>query len=124
MGEPDPIDSSYYQRRKILIAALALTTVCTQLTTILATQMDKPDKEKVQWNTTEIEHFIQYLIDHKSEGGDGGNFKARTLNAAALHIAPYRTGGLVKEAKHLLTKWTTVSDQHLMTDHCLYKCHR
>jgi hypothetical protein len=115
MEEPDP-EYNYY-RHKTLIAALAITAVCTQLTTILAMETDsKADKDTARWNVDETNQFVQYLVDHKSEGGDGGNFKSTTLRAAADHIAAYRTAGVVKEVKHMQIKWTAVSDQCLSTD--------
>jgi len=38
------------------------------------------------------------------------------MNAAAEHIAPHRDVGVVKEAKHLQTKWNSVSDLCLFND--------
>jgi len=67
------------------------------------------DKERVTWNETKTQQFLQYLSDHQAECGDGGNFKAATFNAAARHIASHRTTGPVKEVKHLKTKWDGVS---------------
>jgi hypothetical protein len=108
MEEPDPKYDHY--RRRTLIAALAITAVCTQLTTILAMETDsKTDKETARWNEDETKLFIEYLVNHKSEGGDGGNFKSTTMRAAADHIAAYRTAGVVKEAKHMQIKWNTVT---------------
>jgi len=83
LEEPDPF---FYQQQKLLTAAIALTALCTQVTTIMALLMDK---ERATWNKTKTKQFLQYLLDHQAEGGDGGNFKAPTFNAAARHIASY-----------------------------------
>ena len=109
--EPDP--ASHHQR-SVLISALALTAICTQLTTIMsvqhATSGSVEEKAKVaRWNDTEITKLVEYLWEHRAEGGDGGTFKPPTFNAAARHIAEYRTSGAVKTAKHLKTKWSSVS---------------
>jgi hypothetical protein len=106
--EPDLEEPNlfFYQRRKLLTAAIALTVLCTQIATIMALPIDK---ERAMWNETETKEFLQYLLDHQAEGGDGGNFKAATLNAAARHIASHRTSGPVKVGKHARTKWDGVS---------------
>src|ERR1700685_2835017 len=31
--------------------------------------------ETARWNNKETQQFIQFLVDHKSEGGDNGTFK-------------------------------------------------
>jgi hypothetical protein len=108
MEEPDP-DPSFYHRRKILTTALALTALCTQLTTIMALPSVYVKKEKAKWNDQETAELVQYLWEHRAEGGDGSTFKASTIKAAAEHIAPYRTSGPVKTTKNLQTKWTAVS---------------
>ena len=108
MQNPDAADPAHHHHQRLLTAALALTAVCAQLTTIMAMPTGQ---EKASWNDEEIKHFLQYLVDHRSEGGEGGNFKAPTFNKAAKHIASYRKAGLVKEGKHLKTKWNAVSDR-------------
>jgi hypothetical protein len=104
LEEPDP---HFYQRRKLLTAAIALTALCAQLTTIMALPTDK--EPRVSWNEEETTQFLQYLLDHRAEGGDGGSFKAPTFNAAARHIASYRTSGPVKVGRNMKTKWNGVS---------------
>jgi len=115
MEEPDPIYD--HHRKKILVAGLAITAVCTQLATIMTMETDHAEKEIARWNEEETQQFIQFLVDHKSEGGNIGRFKNKTMTAAAEHIAPYRDMGVVKEAKHLHTKWNTVNDHSSWSDH-------
>lgn len=125
--EPDP--SSYHQRN-VLISALALTAICTQLVTVMSVQPqagfvensgNENLKEKAKWNDTEITKLVEYLWEHRAEGGDGGTFKAPTFNAAARYIAEYRTSGPVKTVKNLQTKWTNVSCQTSTSiHHCFY----
>ena len=67
-------------------------------------ETDKVEKETAHWNNTEMQQFIQFLVDHKFEGGDSGTFKSKTLTTAVQHIAPYHNMGVIKGAKHLQTK--------------------
>ena len=53
--------------------------------------------------------MMEYLWDHTSQGGDGGNFKDSTYQAAATHIAPHHKSGLAKTAKHVKGKYKMVS---------------
>jgi hypothetical protein len=76
------------------------------MTTIMALLTDK---ERAMWNETKTKEFLQYLFDHRAEGGDGGNFKAPTFNATVRHVASYQTTGPVKVGKHMKTKWDGVS---------------
>ena len=109
MEEPDPIYD--HHRKKILVAGLAITAVCTQLATIMTMETDNAaNVERARWNREEMQRFLQFLVDHKSEGGDNWTLKNKTMRAAAEHIGAYRNMGVVKEAKHLHTKWTSVSD--------------
>jgi hypothetical protein len=51
---------------------------------------------------------MAYLQEHKSEIGEGGMFKMRAFNAAAIKIAKHHTSGPVKMGKMCKTKWRTV----------------
>lgn len=111
MEEQEPDPSSYHQRN-ILISALALTAICTQLVTVMSVQpaaarAQKPEKAK--WNEVETTKLVEYLLEHRAEGGEAGTFKTSTFNAAAQHIAQDRSSGPVKTAKNLQTKWSAVS---------------
>ena len=116
MDEPDPVYD--HHRKKILVAGISVNIViCTELATIMAMETDKAEKETARQNDKETQQFIQFLVDHKSEGGDNGTFKNKTMMAAVQLIAPYRTMGVVKEVKHMHMKWNTVSNHHLFNDH-------
>jgi hypothetical protein len=121
MDEPDPFS---YHRRNILISALALTAVCTQLVTVMSVQQPQAatssvEKEKARWNDTETAKLVEYLWEHRAERGDGGTFKTPTFHAAAQYIADYRTSGPIKTEKNLQTKWSAVScSRSITSNHC------
>jgi hypothetical protein len=122
MEEQEP-DSLSYHQRKILISALALTAICTQLTTIMSAAVTgnelTDEKARCHWNDTETTHLVDYLWQHRAQAGDGGNFKTATFHAAAQHIAEFRTLGPVKTVKHLQSKWSTVScSRSIMINQC------
>jgi hypothetical protein len=104
-NEPDP---SLHHRRKLLLVAIALTTLYTQLATIMSLPAQNPVEGKAYWTEEDTTRLVQYLWEHRSECGDGGNFKNATLNAAAEHLEPHTTVGARKTAKHLRSKWQTV----------------
>jgi len=104
-NEPDPF---LHQRRKLLLVAIALTTLYTQLATIMSLPAQNPVEGKAHWSDEETTRLVQYLWEHRSKCGDGGNFKNVTINAAAEHLASHPTLGAPKTAKQLKTKWQTV----------------
>jgi len=61
----------------------------------------------VVWTHAEETAFIQFLVDHKSEGGDGGSFKGPTYQKALEHMRPLRERGPPKDVKSLQNKWTS-----------------
>jgi hypothetical protein len=108
-NEPDP---TLYQRQKLVLVAIALTALYTQLAVIMSLPANTPKERKAHWDDQETIQLIQYLHEHRSEGGDGGGFKSPTLNAAARHLASLRTPGASgdpKTAKQVKTKWDGVS---------------
>ncbi|KAG2353012.1 hypothetical protein BDR07DRAFT_1311573 [Suillus spraguei] len=38
------------------------------------------------WTDEETSHLIRYLTLHRTEGGDGNNFKQATFTAAVAHL--------------------------------------
>ena len=114
MDKPDPVYNHHC--KKILVAGISVIAICTELATIMTIETDKAEKETARWNDKETQQFVQFLVEHKSEGGGNGTFKNKTMMAAAQHIAPYRTMGIVKEAKHMHMKWSTVCPHHLFND--------
>ena len=99
----DPLKDSY--RRKLLQVTGAV--VLTSL--FFFCDMSEPVHENAVWNQQEIDYVMDYLRDHASEAGDGGNFKDSVYQAAATYIAPYYKSGPVKSAKHVKNKYKTVS---------------
>ena len=57
MEEQEPDPSSYCQYN-VLISALALTAIYTQLVTIMSVQPGFVEKEKARWNDTEITKLV------------------------------------------------------------------
>jgi hypothetical protein len=108
-NEPDP---SLHHRRKLLLVAITLTTLYTQLATIMSLPAQTPVDVKAQWGDEETTQLVQYLWEHRSECGDGGNFKNVTLNGALEHLASHpSTVGPRKTVKQLKTKWGAVGTQ-------------
>ncbi|KIJ95577.1 hypothetical protein K443DRAFT_11292 [Laccaria amethystina LaAM-08-1] len=50
------------------------------------------------WTADEETVFVDFLVDNKSEVGDGGKFKAPTFQWAANHIATFHECGPIKIA--------------------------
>ena len=65
----DPLRDSH--RHKLLQVTRAV--VLTPL--FFFCNMSEPVCENAVWNQQEINHMMNYLWDHASEAGDGGNFK-------------------------------------------------
>lgn len=61
------------------------------------------------WTTAEELSFIDFLIVHKAEAGDGANFKAVTFQKAAKHLVPLLKRGAVKTGKSCGNKYCAVS---------------
>lgn len=71
-----------------------------------------PMSPGVVWTAPEEASLIQFLVEHQSECGDGGNFKAATFQWAAAHIAPLLTRGPAKTVKSIQNKWSGVSSMY------------
>jgi hypothetical protein len=103
----DMTDKPEARQHHLWTAAIILTSVCTAYTVLLMTTAQQ-EKEKANWNEAEMAAFLAYLLDHKSEIGDSGSFKASTYNAVAGHISHLLTLDPVKTGKMCKTKWQTV----------------
>ncbi|KAG5650565.1 hypothetical protein H0H81_011808 [Sphagnurus paluster] len=57
------------------------------------------------WISAEETFLVDFLLDHKSEARDGGNFKTMTYQQAVTHIAPLHERGIVKTVKACQKKW-------------------
>lgn len=102
------------QRRRVWTGVVAIAALFSQLTTILMAALPATEKKEVTvWTEAETTALVDYLVEHRAEAGDGGNFKAASFNNAAKHIAPLLNRGLVKTAKTIKTKWSGVSNKHV-----------
>jgi hypothetical protein len=45
--------------------------------------LEMPEPQRAQWNQKDENVLLDYLLEHKSEAGDGGNFKQAVFEAAA-----------------------------------------
>lgn len=93
------------RRRHFSNCAAVLSAVAAQFSVIL---MASSLQDKAVWNNDEAMALINYLCEHKAEGGGNGGFKDVSFNGAAECIATHWTSGPVKTAKHCKTKWTSV----------------
>ena len=107
------------KRGRAFVGAVAIAALCAQYTTILMSTLGPSQAtpantgERAQWMEPEFAALIDYLYDHRSEAGDGGNFKMSTFNAAAIYLAPLLTLGSKKTGKMCKTKWTLVCQSFL-----------
>ncbi|KAJ7718237.1 hypothetical protein B0H16DRAFT_1425954 [Mycena metata] len=61
--------------------------------------------DKAVWLERDEKHLIEYLIEHKAEAGDNGNFKSSTFRGAAEHLEVTRTKGAKKTARSCEAKY-------------------
>jgi hypothetical protein len=62
----------------------------------------------VVWTQEDETALIDFLIAHKSEAGDGLNFKGSVWTAAAAHMQPVTTKGGPKNGDKCKAKWGRV----------------
>ena len=67
-----------------------------------------PAKAPVHWSAANETAFVDFLIAHKAEAGDGLNFKPSVWTAAAEHMRPLTTKGGPKHAEKCKAKWGRV----------------
>jgi hypothetical protein len=65
-------------------------------------------EQRAYWSTADEKALIKFLIEHRSEAGDGFNFKTPTFNAASLVLDAMRTQGATKTGKVCKNKWAQV----------------
>ena len=95
-------DNVYLARRRMLhLSAASVISFYVQCASIL---MNTPTADRIAWSDTETRAILEYLVLHKAEVADTGNFKMGAYNAAAATIPnKTRSGAQVK------TKYQTVS---------------
>ena len=65
----------------------------------------------VIWTQEDKTALINFLITHKSEAGDGVNFKPSVWTATVIHMQPVSTKGGPKHADKCKAKWGRVHTQ-------------
>ncbi|KAF9060759.1 hypothetical protein BDP27DRAFT_1184160, partial [Rhodocollybia butyracea] len=61
------------------------------------------------WTEEELDTYLQFLFKHRSEMGDGSNFKKKTFSAAAEHMEQSgRASGGEKDWEACRSKWQKV----------------
>ena len=60
--------------KQICATVVAVVSICAQYTTVLMVN-DKPKTDTAHWRDDEITAFLQYLLDHCAEGGDGDLYR-------------------------------------------------
>jgi len=107
-----PIDHYLHQadayRQHIHRHLLCLLDTLHTASTVMA-QETQSTQPRVKWETIEVDQLVDFLYDHRSEGGDGGNFKEATLSAAVVHLRPYYVSGRAKDLKSVRNRWSLVS---------------
>jgi hypothetical protein len=103
----DKTSPQFRHRQHLVNTALSLAVVYTQFIVLL--MATSAQQEKANWNDAETAGLVEYLWEHRSEGGDGGTFKDVTMRAAAEYIADKHTIGPIKLLKHCKTKYSSVS---------------
>jgi hypothetical protein len=68
----------------------------------------KPQKERATWTQDDETALITFLLKHKSEAGDGGNFKSSTWTLVATKMNGLKKKGGEKTADSCKGKWTRV----------------
>lgn len=101
----------HQRRRRLWTGAVAIVALCVQYTVFLMSLPE--DKEKAHWNELEVSALVDYFYQRRSEVGEGGNFRAKTYNAAGKHIASYLSQGPKKTARMCKMKWFSI--MHLYT---------
>lgn len=61
------------------------------------------------WTIPDEEALMEFLIEHKSEAGDGNNFKKALWTSAATHLNTIKTRGAPKTADSCRAKYKAVS---------------
>ena len=96
------------RKRRVWATALTLSTLCAQAATAVMATVPSSTTDKAHWNENETTALVDFLLEHKSEMGQGAMFKLGTFNAAADHIKIHRTSGPIKTGTMCRTKWRAV----------------
>ena len=114
----DPIDltdytrssrepTSHWQRRHKIIYTVILLII--SAAHILGMSETSTKRKNAKWNDNEVLRMVEFLSQHASMAGDGGNFPASKYNEAASHLAQYRDSGSdIKTGDQVETKYKSV----------------
>ncbi|KAI6040130.1 hypothetical protein EDC04DRAFT_2602663 [Pisolithus marmoratus] len=73
----------------------------------------KSSQPRASWRPEEVATLIHFLHEHRSEVGDGGNFKKSTYVAAAAHInKTHPTAGQLKTQDAMKNKWSSYIESY------------
>ena len=65
--------------------------------------------KNAKWNDNEVFQMMEFLAQHASMAGDGGNFPASKCNEATSHLAQYwDSGSNIKTGDQVETKYKSV----------------
>lgn len=106
-------------RRRTLLHIGTLAVLCGHYTICLMHQELAPlavTRERASWKTQEVDALLDFLYEHRAEGGDGGTFRKATFNRSAVHIAPYLQIGPAKTGEMCKSKWNSVCSGIVHTD--------
>jgi hypothetical protein len=84
---------------------------------VYATELEEQEFQTVKavWSADETVALVDYLYEHRSQAGNGGNFKTATFTAAAEAISPLLKYGLEKTEKICRRKRSSVSDFYVLS---------
>ncbi|KAF8576347.1 hypothetical protein K439DRAFT_1279177, partial [Ramaria rubella] len=57
------------------------------------------------WPTLDLTAFIDFLVDHKAEAGDGMSFKGPLWTCTAAYMTNHMSSGGIKTAGACRSKW-------------------
>ncbi|KAJ7759770.1 hypothetical protein DFH07DRAFT_772102 [Mycena maculata] len=80
------------------------------------TESSLPTSGNPAWLPADNKRFLTYLVEHRAEGGDGGNFKPVTHRAAAKHVNEICKKGGPKTGKSCGQKYAILRKDLLMVD--------
>ena len=63
---------------------------------------------RCHWTEADELTFINFLLDHKAEVGDGGGFKANIWNVVVVEMLKHTTKGGIKIATKCKAKYVVV----------------
>ena len=105
MPSNEDMHLQHTHRRRVQAIFIALISLFSNLLS-----MASQGGERAHWTDEEIRALLTYLVDHKSEAGEGVNFTKKTFKGAAesLALSGLRVKGAVKTADACKRKWATV----------------